>query len=233
MQGKTLFGVFLAAGRGLSCWYLCSAEAQPAAQKRPEPTMPHCMRAFSALPQGCCRWLSLWLGLGVLGISLAGCGYTLVGAAPGTASRRMALVVLPFTNQTREPGVEIQVSAALRQAVLQSPVFALAAVADADTLRLQGSVRRFRAFAVSYDRNDLALQYRLEADILMRLTTATSAVPILEREMTAWAEYLVSTSQTVGEGTIRENVVAREVALSQLAQRFADMCTALLKVALL
>jgi hypothetical protein len=145
----------------------------------------------------------------------------------------MALAVFPFTNQTREPGVESQVTAALRQAVLQSPVFMLAATDEATAARLQGSVLRFRAYAVSYDRNDLALQYRLEADIRIRLTNGTSSLPMLERDMTTWAEYLISHSEQVGEGAIRENVVAREAALLQLAQRFADMCTALLTVALL
>jgi hypothetical protein len=176
--------------------------------------------------------LSVWLGLGALVLSLAGCGYTLVGTAPDGVRRHTVLAVFPFTNQTREPGVESQVTAALRQAVLQSPVFMLAATDDTASARLQGIVLRFRVNAVSYDSNDLALQYRLEADIRIRLTNEAAA-PILEREMTTWAEYLVSPSAQVLEGAIRENVVAHEAALLRLAQRFADMCLALLTVALL
>jgi hypothetical protein len=51
---------------------------------------------------------------------------------------------------------------------------------------------------------------------------------MLEREISTWAEYLVSRA-----GGVRENVVAREAALFRLAQRFADVCTALLLVTLL
>jgi hypothetical protein len=190
------------------------------------------MRFVPFLLRPRCLWLLVCLGLSTLVMSLSGCGYTLVGAAPGAGSRRLALTVAPFTNQTREPGVDSQVTAALRQAVLQSAVFSLAS-ADVTVPRLHGVVRRFRSSAVSYDRNDAALQYRLEADILIRLNNDASAVPVLEREITTWAEYLISRTDEVGEGTVREHVVAREAALYQLAQRFADMCTALLMVALL
>ena len=179
-----------------------------------------------------CRWFGIWLGLGALVVSLPGCGYTVLGAASDAAAQRRVLAVFPFTNQSREPGVENHVTIALRQSVLQSQVFTLVA-ADATVPRLQGIVRRFRTQAVSYDRNDNALQYRLEADILIRLLDGAAQLPVLEREVTTWAEYLVFRGDEVGEGAIREHVVAREAALVQLAQRFADTCTALLMVALL
>jgi hypothetical protein len=205
---------------------------KPAAQKQPNPIAQRAMRFLARRPYQWCQRLCGWLGLSALLVSLAGCGYTLVGATPGAAPRRLALAVSVFTNQTREPGVESQVTAALRRAVLQSPVFTLVD-AEASVPRLQGIVRRFRTAAVSYDQNDTALQYRLEADILIRLTDGSSQVPVLEREISTWAEYLVSRSAQVGEGAVRENVVARDAALFQLAQRFADTCTALLIVTLL
>jgi hypothetical protein len=176
----------------------------------------------------------LLLGLGVHGliVNLFACGYTLVGTTPEGSPRRITLAVSTFTNQTREPGVESQITAALRHAILQHPIFSLT-VPEAAVPRVQGTVRRFRFSAVSYDRNDAALQYRLEADILVRVTTSAAALPVLEREITTWAEYLVAPTDQVGEGAVRENVIAREAALLQLAQRFADMCTALLLVTLL
>lgn len=177
-----------------------------------------------------CRF-GVWGGL-MLVLGATGCGYTPVGVASGAAAQRISLAVTPFTNQTREPGVETQVTVALRQAVLRHPAFSLA-VAEATGRRVQGIVRRFRAYPVSYDRNDNALQYRLEADILIRLLDGTAPTPTLEREVTTWAEYLIFRSSEVREGAIREHVIAREAAVLQLAQRFAQTCTALLIVTLL
>jgi len=158
--------------------------------------------------------------------SSAGCGYTLVGTGLGS-QHRITLAVAPFTNQTREPGVESQVTAALRQAILQHHAFTLTSE-EASARRLSGTVRRFRFYPVSFDENDNALQYRLEADILIRLTEGSIQSARFEREISAWAEYLVSRA-----GGVRENVVAREAALFRLAQHFASSCTALLLVTLL
>jgi hypothetical protein len=55
-----------------------------------------------------------------------------------------------------------------------------------------------------------------------------SLVPAWEQEISAWAEYLVSSS-----GEMRQNVVAKQVAIVRLAQQFADRCTTLLAMTLL
>jgi hypothetical protein len=163
---------------------------------------------------------------GVIG-SLAGCGYTLVGASPHTSAWRVVLAVVPFTNQTYEPELEGYMTAALRRALVQSQAFDLAS--EAKTLRrLQGTVRRFRVIPVSFDANDNVLQYRIEAGVLIRLVEGESQGTTLEQEISAWAEYLISETNAV-----RENVVAKQAALFRLAQQFASKCTALLTVALL
>jgi hypothetical protein len=81
---------------------------------------------------------------------------------------------------------------------------------------------------LSFDSNDIVLQYRIEADIHIRLLTAESPKAVLEQDMAAWAEYLVSRNRIV-----REEVVAREAALARLADQFASQCTALLAIFLL
>jgi hypothetical protein len=158
--------------------------------------------------------------------SLAGCGYTLVGATSSASAQRIMLTVLPFTNQTREPGLEGSMTTALRQAVIQSHAFAL--VPEASGRRIQGIVRRFRSFPVSFDEHDNALQYRLEADVLVRLVEGEAPVPAWEQEISAWAEYVVSSTAEV-----RQNVVAKQAAIVRLAQQFADRCTSLLAMTLL
>jgi hypothetical protein len=163
---------------------------------------------------------------GLIG-SLTSCGYALVGASPRTSPSRIVLAVVPFVNQTREPELESHITAALRRVLIQSQVFDLIPEARAPR-RLQGIIRRLRVVPLSFDAGDNVLQYRIEADIFIRLVDGTSQVAMLEREISAWAEYLVS-----GTGTIRENVVAKEAALLRLAQQFASKCAALLTVALL
>jgi hypothetical protein len=114
---------------------------------------------------------------------------------------------------------------ALRQAIIQSRAFALNS--EVSGRRIQGTVRRFRSFPLSFDEHDNVLQYRLEADVLVRLVEGASPVPTWEQEISAWAEYLVSSTVET-----RQNVVAKQAAIVRLAQQFADQCTTLLTMTL-
>jgi hypothetical protein len=143
------------------------------------------------------------------------------------SKHRLSLAVMPFLNHTREPGLESHMTTALRQAIVRSQAFTLATATTASQ-RVEGTIRRFRFYPLAFDENDNALQYRLEADILVRLIDRDAPGPTLEQEISAWAEYLVSNT-----GAVRENVVAKEAALLRLAQRFADSLTTLLTVRLL
>ena len=166
--------------------------------------------------------------LAVIGSTVWGCGYTLIGSPSGGFDKRAAAVAVePFTNETREPEVEHAATAALRQALMQGRGFVLASAAAAP-LRVQGRVRRFRTTALSYGPNDNALEYRLEADIRVFVLSGEKAQPLLQHDILARAEYLVSRT-----GDVREAAVAREAALALLARQFAERCTAWLTIALL
>jgi hypothetical protein len=172
----------------------------------------------------------LYLWSAVLGLCLNGvfgCGYTLVGAPPSGSATRIAIVVPPVLNQAREPGLEHRMTAALRRAVVQHPRLYLASDVLASH-HLQGTVKRFQVFAVSFDESDNVVQYRIESATHIRLVQRDAEAPALEQEISAWTEYLVSPS-----GSVRENVAARTAAIHRLAEQFADKCTALIDVALL
>ena len=157
-----------------------------------------------------------------------GCGYTLIGSPSARLDPRAAAVAVePFTNDTREPELEHHATAALRRALMQGREFVLTSAAAAPT-RVQGRVRRFRATASSYDPNDNALSYRLEADIRVFVLSGGETQPLLQHDIPARAEYLVSRT-----GDVREEVVAREAALARLARQFAERCAAWLTIALL
>lgn len=173
------------------------------------------------------RWRGLVL-LAVVGLTVWGCGYTLIGSPSAQLDKRAAAVAVePFTNETREPQIEHVATAALRQALMQGRGFVLTSTSSAPT-RVQGRVHRFRNTALSYGPNDNVLEYRLEADISVVVLSGEETKPLLRHDIPAHAEYLVSRT-----GDVREAAVAREAALARLARRFADRCTAWLTIALL
>ena len=185
-------------------------------------TSPH---GFRCLRQS----IRALLMFGLLSGTLAGCGYTLVGAPSGTPGDRLPLNIAPFVNQTREPDLERITTAALRHAIVQSQMFVFSS-ADASVTRLQGAIRRFISYPLALDAQDTVVQYRIDVAIYIRLIEAETQRPLLEQEIASSAMYLVSRSST---DRVREDVAAREAALARLAQQLADKCLALLAVTLL
>ena len=175
-------------------------------------------------PRRCRRALLL----AVIGLSVWGCGYTLLGSRSSPLQDRTATVaVVPFTNATREPVIEHFMTAALREALMQRRGFVLKSAANA-AMQVRGSVRDFRTTALSYNPNDNVLAYRLQADVQVVVLNGQETQPLLRHDIKAQAEYLVSRS-----GDVRETIVAREAALNLLARQFADRCSAWLTIALL
>jgi hypothetical protein len=130
-------------------------------------------------------------------------------------------------NRTREPGVESRMTGALRQAIVQHQRLRLTDAAEA-TYVLQGIALRFRLFPIALDARDRVVQYRIEVDTQIRLVSPHAEKPVLDQEITAWAEYLLSPT-----GSVREHVVARTTAMMQLAQRFAAKAATLIEIILL
>lgn len=171
--------------------------------------------------------LALAAGLGVLCGLLTACGYTRVGASPTPDGAPIRLAVPAVANLTREPDLERRMTAALRRAVVQAPTLALASEERASHT-LQGVARQFRAFATSFDAGDNVVQFRIESRTRIRLTDRQSDQPIIEQDIAAWAEYLVSPT-----GSVRENAVARGAAIARVARQFAEKCRALVEITLM
>ena len=199
-------------------------------QKDSRGASPSCSEKQKLCHPGCSgfwRWHGLVL-LAVFGLTVWGCGYTLIGSPSAQLDKRTAAVAVePFTNETREPEVEHYATAALRQALMQGHGFVLTSISAAPT-RVQGRVRRFHTTALSYAANDNVLEYRLEADIHVSVLSGEETQPLLQHDIPVRAEYLVSRT-----GDVREAAVAREAALALLARQFADRCAAWLTIALL
>jgi hypothetical protein len=159
---------------------------------------------------------------------LAGCGYTLVGALPATGEKTtVALAVPPVVNLTSEPDLERRMTSALRRAVVQAPTLELVSEPQASHT-LQGIANQLLAFATSLDSSDRVVQFRIESRMRIRLMDRQSAQPLLEQDIDAWTEYLVSPS-----GSMRENAAARAAALAQVSRQLAEKCRALVEITLM
>ena len=170
------------------------------------------------------HWPHLWL-LFASFVSIGhlnNCGYQVVRPAVSQQGTLRSVAVEPFTNLTRIPMLEIRTARALRQSIIASRTFNLVQVLPARQY-IQGTIQKFRQLPISFDRRDNAQQYRIEADILIRLVSSAPPHPIFEHTLTVWAEYLVSTS-----GDVRETAIARENAMFRLAQQFANKSLSLL-----
>jgi hypothetical protein len=130
-------------------------------------------------------------------------------------------------NVTREPDLERRMTAALQHAVAQTPTLKLVSQPQASHM-LQGIVLQFLAFATSFDSSDRVVQFRVESRMRIRLTDRQSTQPLLEQEVSAWTEYLVSPT-----GSMRENAAARSAALGRVATQLAEKCRALVEIVLM
>lgn len=168
------------------------------------------------------------IGFSALCILLAGCGYTLVGAPPITGDQTPVTIVVPAViNLTREPDLERRMTSALRRAVAQAPALQLAPGKQASHT-LQGIANQFLAAATSFDSSDRVVQFRVESRTRIRLTDRRSDQTLLEQDINAWTEYLVSPS-----GSVRENAAARAAALARVSRQFAEKCRALVEITLM
>jgi hypothetical protein len=171
---------------------------------------------------------TLGVGLSALCWLLVGCGYTLVGAPPATGEKTTITLAIPaVANLTSEPDLERRMTSALRHAVVQAPTLELESEQQA-MYTLQGIASQFLAFATSLDASDRVVQFRIESRMRIRLTDRQSAQPLLEQEIDAWTEYLVSPV-----GSVRENAAARAAALARVSRQLADKCRALIEITLM
>lgn len=159
-------------------------------------------------------------------VSLSSCGYRIAEPEASRPGARLPLSVAPFINLTRIPMLEIHTARALRQSIIENQTFHLVQ-APQTSQHLEGIVQQFRQLPISFDANDNAQQYRIEADIVIRVVAEASPTIFFQQKISAWAIYLVSDT-----GDVRENAVAREAAMFRLAQQFADKSISLLATVL-
>ena len=153
------------------------------------------------------------LGLALLVVGLAGCGYSFRGNLPD----HIKTVAVPvFTNKTSEPAVENFLTSAVVEAFASNGRLRVVKPADADAI-LDGEVVGYSLQSIAFDNQANVRQYRLVVTMNLRLRDVRRSSILFEQEgLREKADFQVqgAVSQTIGaeEGAVRS--AATEIARS-------------------
>jgi len=153
------------------------------------------------------------LGLALLVVGLAGCGYSFRGNLPD----HIKTVAVPvFTNKTSEPAVENFLTSAVVEAFASNGRLRVVKPEDADAI-LDGEVVGYSLVSIAFDNQANVRQYRLMVTMNLRLRDVRRSSILFEQEgLREKADFQVqgAVSQTIGaeEGAVRS--AATEIARS-------------------
>lgn len=140
-----------------------------------------------------------WLLAVILPFSCTGClGYRLGSTNPEAAGMRVG--VLPFENQTYEPGLSEEVTAAIRHRLQLDGSLRISRPSSAD-IQLRGVILDYQRRGLTYDPMDVRVprdyELRMRAHVVA-IRTADQKV-IFDREVTARAAVRVAGDQPTAE----------------------------------
>jgi outer membrane lipopolysaccharide assembly protein LptE/RlpB len=156
----------------------------------------------------------------LLAVVLAGCGYQLSGQAGTIPGNLQHLSVPMFTNATSVPGLEHLVTRAVRKRLQRDGRVRLGAEASATT-QLRGDVMSYGLTLLATDRNDFALEYRIEVEVHVIVEDLQQRQTLLDQRLAVNIDYVVS-SQMVSTD------IARERALQAVAREAGERVVSLL-----
>jgi len=153
------------------------------------------------------------LGLVLLAVALAGCGYSFRGNLPD----HIKTVAVPvFTNKTSEPAVESLLTSAVVDAFASNGRLRVVRPEDADAI-LDGEVVGYSVQSIAFDNQANVRQYRLQVTMNLKLRDVRRSAVLFEQQgLKEKADFQVlgAVSQTIGaeEGAVR--TAAIEIARS-------------------
>ncbi len=150
-------------------------------------------------------------------VSLTACGYQLAGrgAGTGSASGKYKVFVRMFRNDSYEPLVEKDVTAALKEEIAIDGRWMLTDEGDADIL-VNGKVRKVDLEPLSYDPQERILEYRLIMHTDVKVSDIkTKKVIWKKNNFTSYADYRVTVDVT-------KSKIRKEEAIKYASKRFAE-----------
>lgn len=149
-------------------------------------------------------------------IILSGCGYRVIG---GKASSNQGLSIPILKNTTTRPGLEEELTRALRQEVLNSGRIRLSPDHLA-TFQLSGTISTYELTPISFDANDLVAEYRFSIKTVFRLQNLGENRLIWEESFATKFEYRVSPNIVETE---KARINALQKASRELAQELISI----------
>jgi outer membrane lipopolysaccharide assembly protein LptE/RlpB len=129
---------------------------------------------------------------------LLGCGYQLVGKETHLPPGITSLSIPTFVNQTFEPGIEVPFTQGFLREFIQDRRVKMVERDEADSV-LEGVIKSFQIYSVSYDRSGTALEYQTTVIIDLTLKKKNGEILWVERDLSDSRVYRTSTNILVSE----------------------------------
>jgi len=127
-----------------------------------------------------------------------GCGYQMVGKETHVPPGLNSVTVPTFSNQTLEPGIEVPFTQGFLREFINDRRVRVVNRREADSI-LEGVIKDFQIYSVSYDRSGIALEYQTTVVIDLTLKKQNGEILWKEQNFSETRWYRTSTSVLVSE----------------------------------
>ncbi len=127
-----------------------------------------------------------------------GCGYQMVGKETHLPPGIQSLAIPTFVNQTFEPGIEVPFTQGFLREFIQDRRVKVVGRNEADSI-LEGVIKSFQIYSVSYDRSGIALEYQTTVIIDLTLRGKNGEVLWTEKNLSDSRVYRTSTNILISE----------------------------------
>jgi outer membrane lipopolysaccharide assembly protein LptE/RlpB len=136
----------------------------------------------------------------ILILAVSSCGYHLQGAGGSSLPPHIKKIYVPIlTNKTLEQGLEVRVTDAIREMIINDGRVALSnGLSDADAI-LEGQVLQYRIRPIAFSRNDQAQAIRLRMSLSVILRDLESSKLLFRQTIVSDREYGVSSNLSGNE----------------------------------
>ncbi|MBM4349528.1 MAG: hypothetical protein FJ106_06525 [Deltaproteobacteria bacterium] len=157
-------------------------------------------------------WKKLFLTF--FAVLMAGCGYQMVGKETHLPPGVNSLAIPTFVNQTFEPGIEVPLTQGFLREFIQDRRVKVVGRNEADSV-LEGVIKSFQIYSVSYDRSGIALEYQTTVVIDLTLRKKSGEILWTEKDLSDSRVYRTSTNILVSESN-------KAAAIQSLARFMAE-----------
>jgi len=142
-----------------------------------------------------------------------GCGYKLVGKGTHLPPGVSSIAIPTFKSQTREPGIEIPFTQAFLNEFIRDRRIKVVARDEAEAV-LEGVIKSYEYYSVSYDRSGLASEYRATVTVDLTLRKRNGEVIWKENDLSETRAFRASPGGVTTESN-------KNVALAQIGELMA------------